>query len=130
MSRILAVLSLCAMFLFACGGQKEKAAEKPAEAAKLTKESVSAGHDLAKGKKVFEDNCAACHNAGMNGAPKPGQKADWEARVGEGLDAMIKKSIAGYTGKDGAMMPAKGGNAALSDQEVGDAVAFMVSESL
>lgn len=128
MPRILAVLSLCAMFIFACG-QKEKAAEQPAEA-KLTKESVSAGHDLAKGKKVFDDNCAACHNAGMNGAPKPGQKADWEARVGQGMDVMIKKSIEGYTGKDGAMMPAKGGNPALSDQEVGDAVAFMVSESL
>jgi cytochrome c5 len=41
---------------------------------------------------------------------------------------MTKKSIAGFTGKAGAM-PAKGGNASLTDEEVANAVAFMADKS-
>jgi cytochrome c5 len=125
MSRILAVLGLCVMFVFACGKKQEES--KPNG---LSKETLSASHDLVQGKKVFEENCAACHKAGMMGAPKPGEKVDWAPRIGQGIDVLIKKSISGYEGKTGSMMPAKGGNQALSDQEVGNAVAFMVSESL
>lgn len=129
MPRILAVLSLCAMFVFACGPKQESKPEA-SQPEGLTKEAISASHDLAQGKTVYDANCSSCHAAGMMGAPKPGEKADWEARVGQGMDVIIKKSIEGYEGKDGAAMPAKGGNPALSDQEVGNAAAYMVSESL
>ena len=64
----------------------------------------------------------------MMGAPKPGDKAAWAARIPQGLDVITKKSIAGFTGKAG-MMPAKGGNAALTDEQVGSAVAYMIDKS-
>lgn len=62
----------------------------------------------------------------MMGAPKPGDKAAWADRVAQGLDVMKQKSIDGFTGAAG-MMPAKGGNMDLTDEEVGGAVAWMAS---
>ncbi|MEI7747837.1 MAG: cytochrome c5 family protein, partial [Chlorobiaceae bacterium] len=41
---------------------------------------------------------------------------------------LVSKSIKGFTGKKGMMMP-KGGNPKLTDAQVGNAVAFMVSQS-
>ena len=41
---------------------------------------------------------------------------------------MTKKSIDGFQGKAGAM-PAKGGNASLTDEEIANTVAFMVDKS-
>ena len=41
---------------------------------------------------------------------------------------MIKKSIDGYTAAGN--MPARGGNAELTDQQVSDAVAYMVKSVL
>jgi cytochrome c5 len=44
------------------------------------------------------------------------------------MDTLNSNSINGFTGKTG-MMPARGGNAALSDDEVKAAVAYMVAHS-
>ena len=45
-----------------------------------------------------------------------------------GVDQLHAHAIAGFTGEKG-MMPPKGGNAALSDDEVKAAVDFMVAKS-
>jgi cytochrome c5 len=80
---------------------------------------------LAGGKKIYEANCAGCHDSGVAGAPKPGDKAAWSKRLAEGgMNMIVQKSIEGYDGKAG-MMPAKGGNATLEDEEVRSAVTFM-----
>lgn len=93
-------------------------AAAPAEAAPVS----TAGID---GKAVYDGLCMACHGAGVAGAPKVGDAADWKARLAQGKDVLYKHSIEGFTGKKG-MMPAKGGNPALSDEEVKAAVDFMV----
>jgi len=62
----------------------------------------------------------------MMGAPKPGDKAAWKDRIAQGEDVMTKKSIDGFTGKAG-MMPARGGNPDLTDEEVANAVAYLAS---
>ena len=90
--------------------------------------AFAASYDAAAGKAVYEKSCATCHKTGMMGAPKVGTKADWTGRVGQGVDAMAAKSIKGFKGTKG-MMPAKGGNASLTDKQVGDAVAYMVGAS-
>ena len=80
------------------------------------------------GQAVFAQTCTACHTAGIAGAPKLGDKADWGPRVAQGKDVLYKHAIAGYTGKKG-MMPAKGGNTALPDADVKAAVDYMVSKA-
>lgn len=81
---------------------------------------------LALGKKVYGASCFACHGTGAAGAPKAGDKQAWTPRIAKGLPVLYKHAVHGFKGKTG-FMPAKGGNAALSDTEVKAAVDYMVS---
>lgn len=83
--------------------------------------------NLELGKSVYGKTCALCHAAGVAGAPKPGDKADWGPRIAQGADTLYQHAIVGFTGQKG-QMPAKGGNPALSDDEVKAAVDYMVAQ--
>lgn len=82
----------------------------------------------AAGEGVYKKTCVMCHGSGVGGAPKIGDAADWGARAAKGNDQLYAHAIAGFTGEKG-MMPPKGGNAALTDDEVKAAVDFMVGKS-
>ncbi|MFN3716795.1 MAG: c-type cytochrome, partial [Thiobacillus sp.] len=73
----------------------------------------------AKGKAVYEAHCAACHAAGVAGAPKFGDKAAWEKRISQGYAILLEHATKGI-----GAMPAKGG-ADISDAELADAVAYL-----
>lgn len=73
-------------------------------------------------------SCAACHAAGIAGAPQLGSPEAWSARIGKGIDALYSNAINGYNGEAG-YMPAKGGNISLSDESVKAAVDYMVAEA-
>ncbi len=81
------------------------------------------------GKNVYGKTCTACHGAGIAGAPKTGDKDAWAPRIAQGKDTMYKHAIQGYTGPKGMMMPARGGSAKLTDDEVKAAVDFMADQS-
>jgi len=85
----------------------------------------AAGAD--KGKATYDASCMACHAAGVAGAPKLGDKANWGPRIAQGNDTLYTHAIKGFQGKAG-MMPPKGGNMALKDEDVKAAVDFMVSQ--
>ncbi|WP_255990037.1 c-type cytochrome [Chitinolyticbacter albus] len=72
------------------------------------------------GKAVYEAVCMSCHDAGLAGAPKFGDAGAWGARIAQGFDTLSKHAIGGLNA-----MPAKGGAADLTDDEVKRAVAFM-----
>ena len=74
------------------------------------------------GQAVFNELCTACHTAGVNGAPKLGDKDAWAPRIKEGIDALYNSAVHGKNA-----MPAKGGNPALSDNDVKAAVDYMVT---
>lgn len=80
------------------------------------------------GKATYDTTCAVCHAAGVAGAPKLGDKAGWAPRIAQGVDTLYKHAIEGYQGTAG-FMPAKGGNANLSDDAVKAAVDHLVKES-
>jgi cytochrome c5 len=80
------------------------------------------------GASVYNKTCALCHAAGVGGAPKPGDKADWGPRIAQGEETLFKHAIEGFTGAKGAM-PAKGGSPSLSDEDVKAAVTHMVNLS-
>lgn len=88
--------------------------------------AAKGGSDLAQGKKTYSATCFACHGTGAAGAPKAGDKAAWAEHVAKGLPTLYQHALHGFTGKKG-MMPAKGGNASLSDADVKAAVDYMVS---
>jgi cytochrome c5 len=89
---------------------------------------IPAAHAAPNGKKVYGSGCGACHGAGVAGAPKLGDKADWKARIAAGNKTLYDHAIKGYQGKKG-VMPPKGGFTNLSDAEVKAAVDYMVKSS-
>lgn len=82
----------------------------------------------ADGKAVYDKACTACHTPGIAGAPKTGDKAGWAPRLAQGAAVLHDHAIKGFQGKAG-VMPAKGGNTALSDDEVKAAVDWMVGQA-
>ena len=87
-----------------------------------------AAADAAKGQGIYMNFCASCHASGIAGAPKVGDKTAWTKRSAKGTDAVVKNAINGYQGNSG-FMPAKGGNSALTDEEVSSAVSYMLEQS-
>lgn len=81
------------------------------------------------GPQVYNNACNVCHGGGVGGAPVTGDTAAWEARIAKGIDVLYDHAINGFDGDAAAPMLAKGGRMELSDQEVRDAVDFMVAES-
>lgn len=90
--------------------------------------AAGGGADTQKGEKVFKQVCATCHEQGVAGAPKVGDKGAWQPRIDKGMDTLVKHSIEGFQGNQG-VMPPKGGVQSLSDEDVSAAVAYMVERS-
>ena len=116
------------MFNQSGGNWKEPAAPAAAPAAPAAAAPVVAaapaaaagGGDSAKGKSVYEASCAACHGAGVAGAPKAGDKAAWAPRLKTGKDALYASVIKGK-----GAMPPKGGNGSLADADIKAAVDYL-----
>ena len=80
------------------------------------------------GQQVFAQVCKTCHEAGIAGAPKIGDKSLWGPRIAEGEKTLVQHAIDGYQGKSG-VMPPKGGNPSLTDDEVHRAVVYMADQA-
>lgn len=86
-----------------------------------------AGSSLAadrKGEEVFAAVCTACHSSGVMGAPKFGSLADWGPRIAKGKPTLYQHALNGFNS-----MPPKGGCGTCSDQEIKNAVNYMVSKA-
>jgi cytochrome c5 len=124
----------CSAALLACGEKPADTAAAPAAPAPVAAAPAAAPEpapvaENAVGKKVYGSVCSMCHAAGVAGAPKPGDKADWGPRIAQGKDTLYKHALEGFTGAKG-MMPARGGGSTLTDDELKAAVDYMVAQSL
>ena len=77
------------------------------------------------GGAIFGNLCTGCHTSGAGGAPTM-TAAGMGARAGKGKDTLYKHAIEGFTG-DAGHMPAKGGNPALTDEQVKATVDWMLA---
>lgn len=75
------------------------------------------------GEDLYKAGCAACHAAGLLGAPKLADKTSWGPRIASGYAALLNSALKGKNA-----MPAKGG-ADYSDVEVGRALVFMANSA-
>ena len=92
-----------------------------------TTESVAANDGPIDGAAVYKASCGACHGAGVAGAPILGDADDWVDRLEQGIETLTEHAIDGFQGSLG-VMPAKGGNPSLSNEEVTAAVQHMVDQ--
>ena len=82
------------------------------------------------GDQVYAKVCIACHGGAIPGIPALGDVAAWAPRLAKGLEILYGHAIDGYEGgASGLPMPARGGNADLSDEEVKAAVDYLLSQS-
>lgn len=74
------------------------------------------------GASIYETYCSGCHTMGAGGAPKFGDAAAWDPIVKPGIENVYKTAIEGKGG-----MPAKGTCISCTDNEIKQAVDYMVA---
>ena len=76
------------------------------------------------GEQIVESHCVKCHGPGLNGAPRLDDRDAWIQRARLGFDSLVASAIHGH-----GPMPARGGMADLTDDEMRAAVAYMFQKS-
>lgn len=73
--------------------------------------------------ELYQAACLACHTTGAAGAPKIGEAAAWQSRLGKGVDGLVTSAINGI-----GAMPPRGGSQ-LSDEQIKVVVEYILDES-
>jgi len=81
--------------------------------------------NLVLGRVIWIDSCEGCHAYSIADSPNPLKAKDWKDRVIKPKEVLYDHAINGFFGPDYTMMPPKGGNEDLSDDEVKLAVDYM-----
>lgn len=129
-----AIFGLVALLVTGCGNPTGPA-PTPTSAATTSATPAATGPrvgDAAKGKAVYEGTCLACHGADGHGVTNLGKPLVGSAMLGLKDEDLVAFIIQGRDAKDtanttGVAMPPRGGNPALSDEELLDSVAYIRS---
>ncbi|HSD63003.1 MAG TPA: cytochrome c [Ignavibacteriaceae bacterium] len=119
---------------YQCGGNNEK--ETPQDNTSQTESSsdnsiVSLKGNPVEGKTIFGQTCAACHGVDGKGLPKLGKDLTTSTFVSEKSDKDLLQFVEqGRQPSDplnttGVAMPPKGGNPALTDQQIIDVISYV-----
>lgn len=116
------LLGLAVLLVAACGGSGAATQPTPGPAG-----------DAAKGQEVFATTCAACHGPKGEGVQGLGKDMTTSQFIADQTDAQLLEFV--KKGRDtsdplnttGVAMPPKGGNPALTDEQLVDIIAFIRS---
>jgi cytochrome c5 len=87
----------------------------------LASAAALAQNPARSGAQVARDHCALCHDGGLNAAPLTGDVNTWSDLIARrGLDSLVRAVARGH-----GEMPARGGEARLTDAELRDATVYM-----
>ncbi len=75
------------------------------------------------GKTLFKSKCALCHSHGLAGAPRLGNKADWQPRIKKKFSLLLKHATTGYRA-----MPPKGACLECSVADLEAAIHYMLEQ--
>jgi nitrous-oxide reductase len=107
---------------------KAKTKQLKKENANGSTETTATGGDFGNGKETYDTKCMACHATGVTGAPMFKEKERWATIAAQGLSVLKEHAIKGFQGKQG-LMPPKGGFADLSDEDIENAIKYMVHQA-
>lgn len=108
----------------AADAAEQKVVANIAPVATVEVAEAAGAHVEKSGEEIVKGVCIACHGVGALGAPKIGNAGDWGPRIAQGYETLVKHATEGIRS-----MPARGGNAELTDHEVADAVAYMANQA-
>ena len=117
---------ILALILVGCGGDSEA----PAEPAGSADEAALEG-DAVAGETVFQGTCSACHGPDGKGLPNLGKDFTSSEFVKGQSDAelvafvKVGRPVGDPANTTNVDMPPKGGNPALSEQDLFDVVAYI-----
>jgi len=97
---------------------------QPFAKVKLAIKNTAQGNESISEEKISQVNCIMCHTSGLMGAPKIGNMGQWKPRIAQGKKLLVSNAVNGIR-----QMPARGGNASLSDSEIAAAVIWMANKS-
>ncbi|ATZ73018.1 cytochrome c5 family protein [Idiomarina sp. X4] len=129
---VLGTLSLLfALSVSAASVQDDMSREAIAERIKPIGKHYVAGESSAaeessgprSGQQVYDKFCTACHTSGVMGAPKINNAADWEERLAQGMDTVLKHAVEGFNA-----MPPKGTCSDCSEEEIQAAIDYMTKD--
>jgi len=72
------------------------------------------------GQQVVQAQCYKCHQEGLHGAPRIGDRDAWIQRLKLGVDHAVRSAVRGHGG-----MPPRGDRADLTDNEIRNAILYM-----
>jgi len=75
------------------------------------------------GEAIYGQFCAACHTSGVMGAPKLNNESDWEPRLAQGMETVLRHAVEGYNA-----MPPKGTCSDCSEDEIQAAIDYMIED--
>ena len=76
------------------------------------------------GQSTYNEACISCHNPGISGAPRLGDTDAWQVRAARGRQTLVNSTINGLNS-----MPAKGMCWQCTDEDLGDAVDYILEQS-
>ena len=128
----LIILPICVLFLFNGKKYDESVIERIHLQVNVCIEGQDCGQasqsSLVKAvrsnEQIYASGCAACHDAGVAGAPVTGNVSQWASRMPKGMEMLVNNAYNGYNA-----MPAKGLCADCSKEEIAAVVKYMVEKS-
>ncbi len=97
---------------------------QPVARVELKKAAAPSDGKPRSAETIYNTICKACHDTGVAGAPKTGDKAAWAPRIAQGDAALLQSVINGKNA-----MPPRAGDATLTDDELKAAVAFLTGKA-
>jgi mono/diheme cytochrome c family protein len=129
--RVLVVPLLLALVLAACGGRSEPTPAPTPTPEPAVEAAPAAVGDVARGEQLFASSCVACHGPGGEGVPGLGKDMTHSEFMAGLSDAELVEFIKQGRAPDdplnttGVLMPPKGGNPAITDEQLFDIVAYL-----
>ncbi len=128
------IILIFAFLSYQCGENKDKynsSQESTSQTENSGNNETALKGNPTEGKTYFDQTCAACHGMDAKGLPKLGKDLTTSKFVAEKTDAeMLAFVKQGRLPSDplnttGVAMPPKGGNPALSDQQLMDIISYV-----
>lgn len=140
---LIATITVLAFLLAGCGGGNEPAAGNGNDNANAAasggeqeqegggeEESIATG-DAEAGESLYEQSCSACHGPDAKGLPNLGKDLTTSDFVQDNSDQELLEFVkegrpaSHPDNTQGIDMPPKGGNPALTDQQILDIIAYL-----
>lgn len=124
-SLIVPVLVIAMLAALVTSGQKGASADEKTVLARIRpvgSVEIAGPRTPMSADQVYAQVCKTCHETGLAGAHKLGDKAAWRKVLAQGETTIVANAIKGIRA-----MPPKGGNPDLTDTEVHAAVVLMAN---